>query len=64
MTDAGGSVPGSLPNGVSSIFEDGIQIPPTKIVRAGKMNDEIAEMIFRNCRMPEWNRWYEPLYLF
>ena len=50
-------MPGSLPNGVSSIFEDGLQIPVTKLLSAGKMNDSLMETIFRNCRMPEWNRW-------
>ena len=58
LTDVGGSVPGSLPNGVTSIFEDGIQIPPTKWVSAGEMNEEVREMILRNCRLPDWNRWY------
>lgn len=57
MTDTGGCVPGSLPNGVSSIFEDGVQIPVTKLVSAGKKNDSLMETIFRNCRLPEWNRW-------
>ena len=58
MTDNGGDVPGSLPNCASSIFEDGLQIPPTKLVSAGKMNDSVTEILLRNCRMPEWNRWY------
>ena len=53
----GGAVPGSLPNGVSSIFEDGVQILPVKIMSAGKMNEGIADMMFRNCGMPDWNRW-------
>ena len=31
MTDVGGSVPGSLPCAAESIFEEGSQVPVTKI---------------------------------
>ena len=56
MTDIGGKVPGSLPTDAAQIFEEGIQIPPVKIYRKGKLNEEILELILRNCRLPDWNR--------
>ncbi len=56
MTDIGGKVPGSLPTDAAQIFEEGVQIPPVKIIRKGVLNEEILELILRNCRMPEWNR--------
>lgn len=56
MTDIGGKVPGSLPTDAAQIFEEGIQIPPTKIYRKGVLNEEILELILRNCRLPDWNR--------
>lgn len=56
MTDIGGKVPGSLPTDAAQIFEEGIQIPPTKIYKNGKLNEEILELILRNCRLPDWNR--------
>ena len=57
MTDIGGKVPGSLPTDAAQIFEEGIQIPPVKIYRKGKLNEEILELILlRNCRLPHWNR--------
>ncbi|MCY4239795.1 MAG: hydantoinase B/oxoprolinase family protein [Rhodospirillaceae bacterium] len=56
MTDIGGKVPGSLPTDAAQIFEEGIQIPPTKIYRNGELNEEILELILRNCRLPDWNR--------
>jgi len=56
MTDIGGKVPGSLPTDAAQVFEEGIQIPPVKIIRKGQLNEEILELILRNCRLPEWNR--------
>jgi len=56
MTDIGGKVPGSLPTDAAQIFEEGIQVPPVKIYRKGELNNEILELILRNCRLPHWNR--------
>lgn len=56
MTDVGGSVPGSLPCAASSVFEEGIQIPVTKIASRGVWNTDLMEVIYRNVRLPEWNR--------
>ena len=56
MTDVGGSVPGSLPCAASSIFEEGVQIPITKVASQGTWNTDLMELIYRNVRIPEWNR--------
>ena len=56
MTDVGGKVPGSLPTDAAQIFEEGIQIPPVKIYRNGELNEEMLNVILRNCRLPEWNK--------
>ncbi len=56
MTDIGGKVPGSLPTDAAQIFEEGIQVPPVKIYRKGKLNKEILDLVLHNCRLPEWNR--------
>jgi len=56
MTDIGGKVPGSLPTDARQIFEEGIQIPPVKIFRAGELNREILDLLVRNSRVPDWNR--------
>ena len=36
MMDAGGPLPGSLPTGARTIFEEGINIPPVKIIERGR----------------------------
>lgn len=56
MTDIGGKVPGSLPTDAAQLFEEGVQIPPVKIFRKGQLNEEMLELILRNCRLPDWNR--------
>jgi len=37
----------------SSMYEEGLQIPVTKLVRAGRINDELVELIRMNVRVPE-----------
>ena len=56
LTDVGGRVPGSLPTDAHMIFEEGIQVPPIKIYKAGELNAEVLEMILRNTRTSDWNR--------
>ena len=55
MTDIGGKVPGSLPTDARQIFEEGIVVPPVKIYRGGRLQDDLLKLILRNCRLPHWN---------
>jgi len=55
MTDVGGKVPGSLPTDGTTIYEDGIVVPPTKIYNKGKLNEDVLRVVLHNCRLPEWN---------
>jgi N-methylhydantoinase B len=56
MTDVGGKVPGSLPTDAEQIYEEGIQIPPVKIYKKGKLQSDLLELILHNGRLPHWNR--------
>ena len=56
MTDVGGKVPGSLPTDATSIFEEGVLVPPVKLYRKGEPNDEVLRLILNQVRMKEWNR--------
>src|SRR5262245_50438800 len=51
--DVGGAVPGSIAGGSRSVFEEGIRIPVTRIVRAGSLDREVLELIAANTRDPE-----------
>ena len=53
--DAGGPLPGSLPTGARTIFEEGIIIPPLKIER-GEVQEDVLRLILNNVRNPEMNR--------
>ena len=54
--DAGGPLPGSLPTGAKTIFEEGIIIPPIKILERGVPQEDVLRVIFNNVRLPEMNR--------
>lgn len=56
MTDVGGKVPGSLPTDATSIFEEGVVIPPTKLYKQGELQREALDLILNQVRMQEWNR--------
>jgi N-methylhydantoinase B len=48
--DVGGFAPGSMPFGVYETFQEGIQIPPIKIVKRGVVAEDILELISDNVR--------------
>ena len=52
-SDVGGSVPGSISPTAASIFEEGIRIPPVKMVCEGTLDDGIMQLIIQNTREPE-----------
>lgn len=54
-TDVGGAVPASLSRTLSEVHQEGIRIPPAKIVRRGEVNQEILNVLLANVRMPEQN---------
>ncbi|KAF8892688.1 Hydantoinase/oxoprolinase-domain-containing protein [Infundibulicybe gibba] len=54
FTDIGSVVPGSMPNCATSIYEDGIQIPPCKLYSAGVRNSAVFKIVERNSRKPDF----------
>ena len=55
MMDVGGPVPGSMPTAATSIFGEGIRIPPIKIYSRGKPNEAALAILMNNTRTPEMN---------
>ena len=53
MLDTGGGAAGGYVASATEIFHEGLRIPPTKIVRAGKINEELMQLIELNVREPE-----------
>jgi len=51
-SDIGGSAPGSMALS-SSLFQEGLVIPPIRIVERGSIRKDVVEFILRNVRTPE-----------
>jgi N-methylhydantoinase B len=50
--DIGGIAPGSMPI-AREIYQEGLIIPPVKLVDAGRLNQDIFDLILSNVRTPE-----------
>jgi N-methylhydantoinase B len=50
--DVGGMSPGSMPLS-TELFQEGIIIPPIKLVAAGQRNEAVWQLILRNVRTPD-----------
>ena len=51
--DIGGAVPGSMPSHATSVFEEGLMVPPVKLWDRGVRNDGVLRIMTRNSRMPD-----------
>jgi N-methylhydantoinase B/oxoprolinase/acetone carboxylase alpha subunit len=51
-SDIGGMTPGSMPL-ATEIFQEGLIIPPLKIVEAGRLNQQVFDLILANVRTAE-----------
>jgi len=54
QSDIGGAVPGSMPIHATSIFQEGVRVPPVKIWRKGEYQDDVIKLIMAQVRTPEW----------
>lgn len=53
--DIGGGVPSSISPKFTDLFQEGLQIAPMKIVKAGQMNEDFLTFYRANCRTPDVN---------
>ena len=54
-TDVGGAVPASLSRSLSEVHQEGIRIPPTKILTEEGINQKILDIFLKNVRAPDQN---------
>jgi N-methylhydantoinase B len=54
QSDIGGMVAGSMPIDATSIFQEGVRIPPVKIWKKGEYNEDLVKLIMYQTRTPEW----------
>ena len=51
--DVGGMVPGSEAAVCTSIYQEGIRIPPVRIMLEGKINRDVLDIVLLNSRTPD-----------
>src|SRR6187399_3354301 len=51
--DIGGSVPGSMPSHATSVFEEGLMVPPIRLWDEGVPCEPALKIMTRNSRMPD-----------
>src|SRR6266571_5223121 len=52
QSDIGGMSPGSMPL-AEEIYQEGLRIPPAKLMSNGKINRDVWDMVLANVRTPE-----------
>jgi N-methylhydantoinase B len=52
-SDVGGGAPGSYSGLNTNIYQEGVRIPPIKIVEAGRLNRAAMALLLSNMRLPE-----------
>nr|WP_236254238.1 hydantoinase B/oxoprolinase family protein [Rhodococcus sp. NKCM2511] len=51
--DIGGCCPGSMPSGATTVYEEGLMVPPIKLWDQGVPNQAALTIMTRNSRMPD-----------
>ncbi len=51
-SDVGGSAPGSLGVGAGQLLEEGLVIPPVRLVRSGSLDRDLLNLLLSNTRTP------------
>lgn len=55
-SDVGGMSPGSMPSASREIYQEGLIIPPVRLVRDGEYVEEVLDLILANVRTPALRR--------
>jgi N-methylhydantoinase B len=55
-SDVGGMRPGSMPADSREIYQEGLVVPPVRLVRAGEPDADVLALLLANVRTPEVRR--------
>ncbi|WP_020222937.1 hydantoinase B/oxoprolinase family protein, partial [Halarchaeum acidiphilum] len=50
--DVGGMTPGSMPAGAREVFQEGLRLPPTRLVAGGDVVEDVMDLLLANVRSP------------
>jgi N-methylhydantoinase B len=53
--DIGGAVPGNYNPKATESFQEGVRIPPVKLMRAGVLQQDVVDILAANSRVPQSN---------
>jgi len=53
VLDVGGRAPGTQSADALSIWDEGLRIPPIKLLEAGRLNEGVLRLILNNTRVPD-----------
>lgn len=51
-SDVGGAVPGGYNAAATEIFQEGIVVPPLRLIARGRLNQDLLDLLFANSRVP------------
>lgn len=51
--DVGGMSPGSMPRGATELVQEGLIVPPVRLVTAAGWNDDVLSLVLANVRTPQ-----------
>ena len=54
--DIGGMAPGSMAGGMTEVYQEGLRIPPIRLMRNGEIIEDVFDVILLNVRVPEERR--------
>jgi len=54
--DVGGMSPGSMPAGAREIQQEGLRIPPVRLVAGGRLDEDVESLVLANVRNPAQRR--------
>ena len=55
-SDIGGMAPGSMAGGMTEVYQEGLRIPPIRIVQEDKILQDVFDLVLLNVRVPSERR--------
>ena len=54
QSDIGGGAAGTYNSSATDIFQEGIRLPPLKLIEAGALREDLWQLLLLNCRTPHY----------
>ncbi len=54
--DVGGTVPGSFYAAATENFQEGLRVPPVRLMRRGRLQEDVMSLVLANVRLPDMMR--------